>query len=70
MGLGICVQDGHVVNTVCPILPNFMDQEVTLLYVSSIGGVVAVDVVYLDLDGFAFDLFTVQPANMRGLSRT
>ena len=31
MGLGICVPDAHAVNTVNPILPEFTDQEVSLL---------------------------------------
>ena len=31
MGLGICVYDAHAVNTVGPILPEVMDQEVTLM---------------------------------------
>ena len=31
MELGICVHDAHVVNTLSPILPEFMDQEVALL---------------------------------------
>ena len=32
MGLGICVHDVHVENTVSPILPEVTDQEVTLLF--------------------------------------
>ena len=31
MGLGISVQNAHAVNTVCLILPEFTDQEVSLL---------------------------------------
>ena len=32
MGLGICVQDTHVVNTVSPILTEVTDQDVSLLF--------------------------------------
>ena len=32
MGLGICLCDEHVVNTVSPILPEVTDQEVSLLF--------------------------------------
>ena len=32
MGLGICVTDAHVMNTVGPILPEVTDKEVTLLF--------------------------------------
>ena len=32
MGLGICVHDAHVVNTVSPILPEVTYQELTLLF--------------------------------------
>ena len=32
MGLGICVHDAHFVNTVSPILPEVIDQEVTLIF--------------------------------------
>ena len=32
MGLDISVQDTHVVNNICPILPEVMDQEISLLF--------------------------------------
>ena len=32
MGLGVCVHDAHVVNTVSPIMLEVVDQEDTLMF--------------------------------------
>ena len=32
MGLGVCVHDAYIVNTVSTILPEVTDKEVTLLF--------------------------------------
>ena len=69
MGLGICVHDAHVVNTGSPFLSEVTDQEFTLLFVASSGGVLSGNGVALVLASFDFGLFTAQPSQMRGLSR-